>query len=113
MKPVPIIPVTLSSEATAKAIPAQLFITQKSRQSLPVNKTVLIETAANVANPVREVTASVEWIQIERIPGAETHPAYRVTVTPPAELPSELIAQISFHFSEASLPALNVPLVFE
>ena len=113
MKPVPLIPVTFSSEATAKAVPAQLFVTQKSRQSLPVSKTVLIETAANLANPVREVTASVDWIQIERIRGAETHPAYRVTVNPPAKLPSDLVPQISFHFLEASIPTLNVPLVFE
>ncbi len=98
MKSVPLIPVTFSSDATAKAVPAQLFITQKSRKSLPVNKTVLIETAANVANPVRKVTASVEWIQIERIPGAETHPAYRVIVNLPVEWPSNLMAQISFHF---------------
>ena len=113
MKPTPIIPVTISSKATAQAVPTQLFITQKSRQSLPVNRTVLIETAANVVNPVSEVVASVNWIQIERIPGSKIHPAYRVTVNPPAELPSDLVSRITFHFFDASIPSLNVPLVFE
>lgn len=78
-----------------------------------MKKTILIETAANLANPVREVTASIDWIQIERIPGEETHPAFRVTVNPPAELPSDLNPHITFHFTETSIPSLDVPLVFE
>ena len=113
MKPLPVIPVTISSAANAKAIPSQLFISRKSRKSPPIHKTVVIETAANVPNPVREVTASVDWIQIERLPGEETHPAYRVSITPPADLPADLEATALFQFTDASLPAITIPLVFE
>ncbi len=113
MKPMPAIPVTITSAETAKAIPSQLFVTQKSRKSLPIQKTIVIETAASLANPVHEVTASVEWIQIERLPGDETHPAYRVAISPPSELPADLAASVIFQFAEANLPAIVVPLVFE
>lgn len=113
MKPLPLIPVTISSSATAKAIPSQLFISRKARQSPPLHKTVVIETATNTASPVREVTASVDWVQVERIPSDERHPAYRVTITPPANPPADLEASVLFQFNVASLPAITVPLIFE
>lgn len=113
MKPLPILSVTITSVATAKAIPAQLFITQKSRQALPISKTIVIETAASNANPVREVSASVDWITIARLSSSETHPVYRMTITPPVDLPSNLSPQIVFHFADVSIPPMSVPLVFE
>lgn len=113
MKPLPILSVAITSSATAKAIPAQLFVTKKSRQALPIFKTIVIETAASNSNSVREVTASVDWIMIERRQSDETHPVYRVTITPPVDLSSDLSPHITFEFADASIPPLGVPLVFE
>lgn len=113
LKPTPVIPVTVSSTATAKAIPSQLFVTQQSRKSLPIQKSILIETAAGTANPVRDVSASVNWVTIERGTGDETHPVFRVAIDPPSDLPSDAAAHITFQFSDSSIPPLSVPLVFE
>ena len=113
MRPLPILTVTITSTATAQAIPAQLFVTQKSRQAAPIYKAIVIETAAGNANPVREVSASVDWIMIERSAGSEVRPVYRVAITPPVELPSELSPQITFHFADVAIPPLSVPVVFE
>ena len=113
LKPLPIIQATIFSTATANATPSQLFVTRKSRQALPIQKTILIQTAAGTANPVREVTASVNWMTVDQGSGDETHPVFRVTINPPAEWETNVTAQITFQFSDSGIPPLSVPVVFE
>lgn len=101
----------VSEPSSLTVTPEVVEVTRTDRETAVAS--VELRNASSQTIHIDKLETSCHCTSVDAIEHMGLAPGQATTLKLNLQLPGDLIPRISFHFSESSLPSLNVPLVFE